>query len=332
MQCRSTARSSASASRQAGCSGRGTGGPECCLRCPSLQQALRTARPDPPHTLQCSRYHPVSAFVGTQRSCQQQLARHAERRRLLRRARKGRQQQQQPVLRSQSVPYPQQQSWQPWQPVAPAEDSSAKRQRSMPAPLPLPPLPLSQALQPFRAPLSSAGVPLLALDRSDSGGSSDSLLGLPGSAPNGAPAGLAAVVAAASDAWPQPGAQDQPEQRLTALLLHLTQHQGGAQPAPPPPPVQPAAVPTEQQLVSLLIALLEQQQQAAAQQRAEAGAAILQALLQNTAAPPSAPAPDGVQLLAAAPAAAALPLPPAPPTAEQSLAALLAQLVGGASS
>ena len=289
-------------------------------------------------------------FDGTQRSCRQQLARHAERRRLLRRARKGQ-------------PPPPAQQARPRQQAQYNEDYPAKRQRAAPipapaaqtyAPLALPTLtlPPQQALAstlPALPPaLHSTGLQQLGLDRADSGGSCDSQLGLPVSGSGGAPGAadpLAALMAAAApNLWRQPEPQGAPQ--LSTLLAQLTgQHGVGNAPAPPST-LQPAAgpAPAEQQLVSLLSALLEQQQAQQAQQRASAAAAILDTLLQNQGAPlpapsqagqlgsaflrgppPAAPAPAPGPPPALAPA---MPRPAAAPAADQSLTALLAQLVG----
>lgn len=76
--------------------------------------------------LQCSRLHPVDRFDGTLRSCREQLARHAERRRLLRKARK---QQQAQAQQGEAAAAPPQ--WQPWQSDS---DPAAKRQRLDPLP------------------------------------------------------------------------------------------------------------------------------------------------------------------------------------------------------
>ncbi len=317
---------------------------------------LRPCCPAP----QCSRFHGVENFDGNQRSCRQQLARHAERRRLLRRARKG-----QPPSSGQHSRSRQQASYD--------NDYPAKRQRAAPAPapvpaafppLPLPPLPLPpqqalpqalpQTLQLLPTGMHSTGLQQLGLDRADSGGSCDSQLGLPAAASGGAPGAidpaLAAFAAVAPGAWRQPDPQG--TSQLSALLLRLAGQQGqGAAPAAPPP-VQAAAPPlaSEQQLVSLLGALVEQQQAQQAQQRANAAAAILETLLQNQAAPLPAPSmqaggPLGSAFLGAQPVAApAAPAPAAPPdavpsrpqpaaapAADQSLTALLAQLVGSLS-
>ncbi|PRW56499.1 squamosa promoter-binding -like (SBP domain) transcription factor family [Chlorella sorokiniana] len=294
---------------------------------------------------QCSRFHGVENFDGTQRSCRQQLARHAERRRLLRRARKG-----QPPAAGQQSRSRQQ------EPLD--DDYPAKRQRSVrapaPAPLAFPPLALppltlpcqpalAHTLPPLPPPLHSAGLQQLGLDRADSGGSSNSQLGLPlaasGGAPGAADPALAALAAAGPGAWPQPASQD--ASQLNALLMRLLGQQG---PGAAPAPAAPAPLPAEQQLVSLLSALVEQQQAQQVQQRANAAAAILETLLHNQGGPLPAPSLQAAQLGSAfAPggAAAAPAQPPAPaparqqpaaaPAADQPLAALLAQLVGSLS-
>lgn len=243
------------------------------------------------------------------------------------------------------------------------EDYPAKRQRAAPISAPAPQAYPSLALPPLTLPpqqalastlaalppaLHSTGLQQLGLDRADSGGSCDSQLGLAASGSGGAPGAadpLAALMAAAApNLWRQPEPAAAPQ--LSTLLAQLMGQQGlGNAPAPAPPSTLQAAAgpgPAEQQLVSLLSALLEQQQ---AQQRASAAAAILDTLLQNQGPPlpapnlqagqlgsaflcapqPAAPAPAPAPPPAPAPA---MPRPAAAPAADQSLTALLAQLVG----
>ncbi|KAI7839119.1 hypothetical protein COHA_007123 [Chlorella ohadii] len=238
---------------------------------------------------QCSRLHPVDRFDGTLRSCREQLARHAERRRLLRKARK---QQQAQAQQGEAAAAPPQ--WQPWQSD---NDPAAKRQRLDPLPpfpacppatfAALPPLPMFADLA---GQIPSADSVLLS---SATAFSANSLLPpfhsgplpsvasvlmpplpLPGSAqpPNSQPAASIETLAAAAELElkqaGQPAAEEPPGLQLPPAQFHLPQQQ--QQQAPQPNMFGP---------LQLLL-----QQQSLQQQ-------VVQTLLQQAAgmAPPAAP-------------------------------------------